>query len=246
MKIQDERLVDVVKDNPILLNFLERLDIQLGFGDKTIEQICKSNHIEIPFFVEMLQLILKKYEFNPRYIDEFEPKLTVKYLRNSHKSFLNDYLTEIEVNIESLKKYEKNRKKDCYLMMNYFQDYKTEFIKHLKYEDNTIFPYILELEKSLSEKKPQTEIILKIKKYPIANYMRIHDSLNEKLNDLKYLIIKYFKPFKYTKIVRTLIMILYELESDLEIHELIENQILFPQTKKMEEVVLKKASINRK
>ncbi|OGU10695.1 MAG: hypothetical protein A2X61_04985 [Ignavibacteria bacterium GWB2_35_12] len=246
MKIQGEGLAEIVKDNPNLLNFLDRLDVQLGFGDKTIEQICKSNHIEIPFFVEMLQLILKRYEFNPRYIDEFEPKLTVKYLRNSHKSFLNDYLSEIERYIESLKNNETNRKKDCDLMMNYFQDYKTEFVNHLQYEDNTIFPYIIELEKIISENIPNSKIIEKIKIEPINNYIKDHGSLNEQLNDLKYLIIKYFKPFKETKIVRSLIKVIYELEEDLEIHELIENQILFPQTKKMEDKVLKNAMINRK
>lgn len=239
MKIQEERLAEIVKNNPQLLNFLDRLDIPLGFGDKTIEEVCRKYQIQVPFFVELMQLLIKKYEFNPLYIDEFEPKLTIKYLRNSHNSYLKDYLPDIDSIIKKLKATEPNRANDCNILMNYFRDYRTECVKHLQREDNIIFPYILQLENAVSEGNCSDELMDQINKYPIRNYVREHDSLNEMLNDLKFLIIKYFKPFDDAKAVRSLVKILYDLDEDLHLHELIENHILFPQAQKMEEQILK-------
>lgn len=240
MKIQEEKLGDIVKYHPQLLNFLDRLDIQLGFGDKTIDDICREYHIASDFFIELLQLIIKKYDFNPNYIEEFEPKLTIKYLFKSHKSFLNDYISDLEIIIENLKNEEINREKDCNLLIKFFNDYKVEFCEHLNYEDNVIYPYILELEKAISDIKPEKSIVDRIKHNPMKNYIKKHGSLDEKLNDLKSLIIKFFKPFKSAKNIRLLIKLLYELEEDLHLHELIENKILFPQAKKMEEIILQK------
>lgn len=245
MKIHDEKLGDIVKNHPQLLNFLDRLEIQLGFGEKTIEDICKEKQISSVFFVELMQLITKKYDLNPNYIEDFELKLTIKYLVKSHHSFLNDYIFDLEILINKLQKDEVGREKDCILLIKFFNNYKSEICEHLNYEDNVIYPYILDLEKSISDNKYDNSILDRIKLNPIRNYIKKHDSLDDKLNDLKNLIIKFFKPFNSTKNIRILIKLMFELEEDLKLHELIENKILFPQAKKMEDLILHKYE-NRK
>lgn len=236
--MKEKKLADFVKNDPTVLDFLNRLEIPLGFGDKTVGQICEEYNIDYYFFSELIQLIMKKYEFNPKYIDKFEIKLTVKYLRNSHKSYLTDYLQKIEKDIEQLSLLEYDRKKDCDVLNNYFLEYKLEFNNHLLYEDDDIFPYILELEKAYHSGKPSNELLQRIKGNKIINYVKKHDSLDEKLNDLKNLLIKYFKPFRERFLVISLLKTMYELEEDLKLHDLIENQILFMQAKKIEDNII--------
>lgn len=247
MNLQKEKLADAVKKHPSLLNFLDRLGIKLGFGDASIDEVCRNNTIPIPFFIELMQLIIKRYEFNPNYIKEFEPKLTVSYLENSHKSFINDYLNDFEIIINELSHLEIERHQECLLLERYFKIYRSEFEEHLQYEDNIIFPYILALESSIVSNNYDYTIFDKIQNNPITNYMKNHSSLDDKLNDLKSLIIMFFKPFRAEKLVRKLLKLMFELDEDLKLHELIENKILFPQAKQMEEKILQQIiEINRK
>lgn len=247
MNLYNEKLADAVKKHPNLLNFLDRLEIKLGFGDSSIEEVCRNNSIPIAFFIELMQLIIKRYEFNPNYTKDFEPKLTVRYLENSHKSFLNDYLNDFDLIINELFKIEKERQQECLLLERYFKIYRTEFESHLQYEDNVIFPYILALESSISTNNFDYIIFDKIQNNPITNYMKNHSSLDDKLNDLKSLIIMFFKPFGSEKLVRRLLKLMFELDEDLKLHELIENKILFPQAKQMEETILQQIiALNRK
>lgn len=238
MNIRNAKLGELVIHHSQLLNCLNRLDIELGFGDKTVEEICEEKKIDLNFFSELLQLIISKYDFNPKYIDYFETKFTVGYLRRSHQSYINDYIPMIEKKIDKLGLKESNRKSDSKILTNYFKDYKTEFAHHLDYEDNTVFPYILTVEQSYIAKAASDEIKQLIAKNSIKIYAKHHDSLNEKLNDLKSLLIKYFKPFKDFTAIHSLLKTLFELEEDLKYHELIENQILFPHIKKMEKFLV--------
>lgn len=238
MKIHEERLGDIVKIYPQLLTFLARFNIQLGFGEKTISEICFEHKISLNFFIELMLLIIKKYDFHPNYIEKFEPKLTINYLIKSHKSFLNEYIIDIENIIQELKKEELTREEDCKLLQKFFEQYKIEVIEHLDNEDKLIFPYILKLEEIIEFNTIDTAIIDIIQKNPIKKYIKKHHSLDEKLNDLKNLIIMFFKPFNSTRKIRLLIKLLYELEEELKLHELIENKVLFPLTQRMEDKIL--------
>ena len=239
MNVFDTKLADHVKEHASLLNFLDRLDIALGIGDKTVREICEEYDIDIYFFSELLQLITKKNEFNPRYIHKFNINHTVKYLRNSHHSYQTAYLPDLKSYIDKLENLEEGRKKDCELLNKYFSDYRREFLEHLEYEDGNIFPYILELERSYTSGDPDSSLLKRVRENPISNYVKKHSSLDEQLSDLKNLLIKYFKPFEHASVVRSLLKVLYELENDLKLHELIENQVLFPQVKIIEEKLIK-------
>lgn len=237
MNIYEENLGNIVKYYPQLLIFLDRLGIKLGFGEKTAQEICRDYDISFKFFMELMQLIIKKYDFNIDYIDDFETKSTIKYLEMSHKSFLTESIPDIEIVIQNLKFEETHRETDCNLLLRYFEQYKAEVIEHLNYEDQYIYPYILNIEAALLSNKFH-DVINDVMHNSISLYIKKHNSLDEKLNDLKNLIIKFFKPFESTKRVRMLLKLLYELEEDLKLHELIENKILFPRVQKMEYAIL--------
>jgi regulator of cell morphogenesis and NO signaling len=236
VKIRELKLGELVAKYPQALNFLDRMQIDLGFGDLSADEICATKDINSIFFFELLQLLIKKHDFNPKYINAFQPKLTIKYLQNSYKSYIEENLPLVENLINDLGQKEPERDKDCRILQKYFADYKKEFIAQLDYEESKIFPYILKLEIMIDTEFSNSKEF--IENNSIEYYIKKHNSLNEKLNDLKSLLIKYFKPFKSSKTIRDLLKALYELEEDLTYRELIEAHILFPQVRKLEEVVL--------
>ncbi|HRP02111.1 MAG TPA: hemerythrin domain-containing protein [Candidatus Kapabacteria bacterium] len=219
MILEDNKLADYIKDYPALLNFLDRLGVKLGFRDNTIKQVCEQYNLEVKFVIDLMMLIINRDEFNPNYLDNYAVINTVKYLKNSHQSYEFDYLPEIESLINRLAELERNRELDCKLLMMYFKEYKDDFIKHINYEDSVIFPLIVNANNT-NEDINKDNIV--------AEYMQNHDNLDEKLVDLKNLLIRYFRPFENIAIIRSIINLLFEMEEDLRIHELIENKILFP------------------
>lgn len=240
MSIHDNKLADYIGKYPNLLQFLERLDIELGFGDLSIGEICDKNGIDYYFFTELLNLITKKYQFDPEYIDKFEISLTVRYLKNSHKDYLNTYIPKLKKCLTDLSNEEGDRMRDFMLLFRYFNEYETEFREHLNNEDNSIYPYVMNLSNTYNNDTIDEDFIIKIQSNVIDDYLRHHDSLDDKLSDLKNLLIKYFKPFKNKELVHTFLKTIYELEEDLTLHELIENQILFRQAKNIEEMILQR------
>ena len=238
MAILDEKLAIYIRKHPDLINFLNRLGIPLGFGNKTIKIICDEYGIDHYFFTELLQLIIKRYPLDSGNIHKFNIILTVKYLRSSHRHYLDFFLPDIEKMINILSESEPNRQKDCKVISYYFQAYKKEFINHLDNEDNYIFPYIIDLNAAAGISTKNDEMLDRINKNTIKNYIISHESLDEKLFDLKSLLIKHVKPFNNYFLISKLLKALFDLEEDLKIHELIENEILFQQALRIEDKLI--------
>ena len=45
------KMADMILKNYTLLSVLPRFDIKLGFGDKSVQEICKQNNIDLDFFL---------------------------------------------------------------------------------------------------------------------------------------------------------------------------------------------------
>lgn len=83
----------------------------------------------------------------------------------------------------------------------------------------------------------------KMKEYSITNYAEEHNNIEEKLTDLKNIIIKYLPPADNQDVVFRILQKLFKLENDLNYHAAIEERILVPKImameKKLEEIYSK-------
>ena len=116
------------------------------------------------------------------------------------------------------------------LVKKFFTEYFSEVNEHLRYENEVVFPYVL----SLYDQIKNREQGKKRKEYSVVEYREQHNDIEEKLEDLKKLLIKYL-PQKNDMILRRKILFsLFELEYDLNVHSQIEEFILIPLVEKME------------
>ena len=116
------------------------------------------------------------------------------------------------------------------LVEKFFDTYFNEVKEHLEYENTIVFPYILEL----YSKTENLLVPAKQAKYSVKEYKDQHNDIEEKLDDLKNLLIKYLPQKNDQSLRRKLLLSLYELEYDLNIHSQIEDLILIPLVAKME------------
>lgn len=217
------KLADIISADYNLLSILQRLNIKLGFGDATVEDVCKKYELSTDLFL----IICNIYSFND-YIPQIEnlnnDDITdiTAYLRASHTYYKDICFPEIHKKIHLLVKEldELSRK----LIDKFYDDYDNEVSNHFKYEENIVFPYIDSL---LMREMGHDE-------FQIARFEENHSNVGEKLNDLKNIIMKYL-PSEYSSSLNfEILKDIYAVESDLRKHSLIENRLLVPLVENLE------------
>ena len=119
------------------------------------------------------------------------------------------------------------------LVSVFFKDYFREVTDHLDYENEVFHPYVIQLASQINNNEPSN-----IRdEYSVKQYKARHDDIEEKLNDLRNLLIKYLPVNQDQTVRRKLLFLLSELEFDLKIHSDIEELILIPFTLRMEKKV---------
>ena len=108
----------------------------------------------------------------------------------------------------------------------FFSDYKEELLNHFSYEENVVFPYI---EAMLRDRRSG--------QYSIGEYEQNHSNVQEKLDDLKNLITKYLPQECRQEDASQVLNDLYALELDLGKHTFIEDDVLIPAARQLEQQV---------
>jgi regulator of cell morphogenesis and NO signaling len=233
-------MADVIHINYMLLTILKRFNIPLGFGDKTIEKVCRSHDVNTDFFLEIINSFHDKSYFPEQNLKAFSLELIVKYLRNTHDYYMLEKIPEIEGYIEELiQNCVTENKPNLSMLKKFFTDYKQELNEHIKKEDEMVLPYVLEIDKAYKNNTIDKPLYDKIKNYSINDYEDEHENVEDKLFDLKNIIIKYLPPLQNKNLCNTILIELFLLERDLNDHSRIEDTVLVPKVDQMEQELTK-------
>ena len=172
-------------------------------------------------------------------MQSFPASTLIEYLRKAHQYYLEQKIPEIKELIFKLTE-ESDENKDTYqLALNFFEEYQDEFISHLSREEKFVYPYVMELEKTIEIGKVSNELLGQMESYSINDYEDEHDNVEEKLFDLKNLIIKYLPALENNLTSYKILLELFDLEKDLREHARIEDMILVPKVEAMEFAIQK-------
>lgn len=223
-------MAQVIHQNYLTLPVIQRFGIGFGFGDKTVEEVCTQYEVNCEFFLEIINAFLDKDYFPQRRLQSFPVSLTVNYLKKTHEEYLANSITFIENLIDELITHSGKEKARFRLLKNFFQDYENEFKAHIKREDEVVFPYALMVETAFNTGKKS-----KLPEgYSMENFIGEHDNIEEKLSDLKNIIIKYLPQAGNLKLCNSILRELFVLEKDLIDHSRIEEKIMAPKVIEME------------
>ena len=222
------KLSDIIESDKRALVLFPRFGIELGFGDKTVADICVRREIDLQFFLLMVNTFLNPGYFPDSKLRDVDVDMLIGYLVESHNYYLEEkipylqsLLAEFKLNVEhpAVSQLEK-----------FFEQYIVEVKDHLAYEDETAFPYMAMIS---SYRKKASAPLGKID-YSVDIFEERHDNIQEKLSDLKNLLIKYFPPANDRYIRIRLLNELIDFEEDLINHARIEDKVLIPVVKQLE------------
>lgn len=217
----DMTMSDLIIENPTLLLMMEHFELDFVVHNKTVAQVCCENRISLEVFIAFSNLY---NGFNPSGNENYtlnDISTIIRFLKNSHTYYKQDKYPEIQSFIKQL--YLKNDTDEIKLIEKFFNEYYEEVSEHLDYEEEVAFPYFCELIKQENNRNRTGEY-----RFSVKEYREHHSDIESKLIDLKNLLLKHISLKNDHVLRRKLLFSLFELESDLNIHSLIEEMILIP------------------
>lgn len=213
------KLADLVLTNYRLLFVFPRFGIELSVGENTVKQVCERKGISIPLFLLVCNVYsFKEYLPEKRILDNIPLDNLITYLRNCHKDYLETLIPQIISEILDVTQ-------SCHQAMfeKFCEKYKNEVIAHFEYEENVVFPYI-----SFLLQRNKTD------NYSIGEFEKNHSNIEESLNDLQNILIKYLPGDCPIEKSRKALIDLFLLEDDLSKHTLLEERILVSLVERIE------------
>lgn len=233
------RMADVIHRDYRLITIIGRFGIEFGFGNKSVEEVCEEYQINTCFFLEIVNSYHNPQYFPKEQLQNFSAWLIIGYLTNTHEFYKNIKIPEIQGYIDQMEKEASlEHAGNLKLLNDFFKGYVEELYAHLEIEDKKVFPYIISLEKAYEDGNYSVELKKKIIKEPIEKYESGHENMEIKLSDLKNLIIKFLPSVLCKELCHKLLAELYRLENDLKNHSRIEDTVLVPKVKLLEQKIL--------
>ncbi len=210
------KMADLLMANGQLLYVLPCFGIEMGFGEKTIEEVCAEHNVSLPLFLVVCnQHTFNNYAPNNAELRTIDISDVVKYLRSAHKWYVETDMSAMINNLLALaEEYVHPTSKN--MLTTFCDKYRQDVIAHIRYEEDVVFPYINQL---LAGGKPDLKI---------GEYQNSHQNVDTTLRDLRNIIIKYVP---HTCPVRQCIPVLNNLflfEYNLHRHTLLEDTVLIP------------------
>jgi regulator of cell morphogenesis and NO signaling len=238
---KDMKLADVLHHDHNLIPVISRFGIKLGFGENTIEEICAAQQLDTDFLLTILNTFHDPRYFANRHLKSFPVRLLISYLKETHKNYLNERLPYIALLINQLILEASDHKAAYQLLLDFFVEYKKELTRHIEREEKVVYPYVLQLETAINAGIAPVELLHQATTYSITDYEAEHENVEEKLFDLKNIILKYLPPTTDQNLCFTILHELFILEKDLNEHARIEDTILVPKVEEMERIINKHA-----
>jgi regulator of cell morphogenesis and NO signaling len=235
---REMKMADIIHHDYLLVNVIRRFDIQLGFGEKTIGQLCAEKGIHPDFFLEIANTYSNPDYFPRKHLQSFPVSSIVEYLKKTHHYYINEKIPEIEALFNQMVK-------GCYpeissigLLDDFFANYKKQLFDHIQREEEEVFPYVLAVEHVHERRQVTGDVKARIAGYSINQFKEDHDNIEDKLFDLKNIIIKYLPSPGRGNLCNRLLIELFVLEKDIRDHSRIEEKVMGPKIQAMEKAIV--------
>ncbi len=203
------KMADMIASNYDLILMLPRFGIHLGFGEKSVKEVCRDYGVDDHFFLTVCNI----YTFDDYRPDDEEAaridnRLVAEHLRASHRYYLEERLPHLQNHLDHITE---NAGHSGEILRKYYADYCREVREHVRRE-----------EKNLTQMLEGTPTVNE-------HYLKSHDNIRDKLSDLTQIIYKYLPGERLTEEMMELVFDILQLSRDLEKHAMIEELLLQPQ-----------------
>ena len=217
------KMSELMDSNFHLLGIISRLGIKGSFADRTVDDICRRHDIDPDTFVLLCEVYSMR-GYKPTESDLCCCDITdlLQYLHSSHEFYLNSALTRLAPALEDLVEPAGDVQKK--VIRRFFEGYRCELVKHFAFEEDTVIPYV----QGLLDGKLTSG-------FSITDFSDNHSNIDESLSDLKNIIMQSLPPECDGDKRINVLSEIYHLQDDLRHHTYIEDNVLVPIVRMLEE-----------
>lgn len=216
----DEKMATLIADHYRLIHVMSRFGISVGFGDKSVREVCEENGVDCHTFLTVVTFIIDGYLHTDQ-AGHISVSSLMQWLKQSHVYFLDYLLPAIRRKLlDSI-----TMRSDglSLLIVRFFDEYMQQVRRHMEYEEQTVFAYV----DSLLGNKP-------LQGFSIHTYSDHHEEVASTLRELKSIIIKYGPADSDPNMLNDALYEIYRCEEELKSHCLVEDEMLVPAIMKLE------------
>lgn len=220
-----DKMVYLIQTNHHLLPVIHRFGIRLGFGNKTVNEVCEKFKINTGFFLTIVNTFNNKNYFPQNELLSFSPLLIIDYLKKTHRYYISYSLPQIENLMHQFLLSTKKQNTEMKMIEEFYLKYKNKLLLHIQDEEEKVFPFVEELVKNPKAGKNRRFN---------PNFEEEHKHVDFELDDLKNIILKYISPDYDIFVCNKLLTEIYHFEKDIRDHARIEDAILIPQIQQLQ------------
>lgn len=216
-----DKLSFVIQNDYRLLQVMGRFGMTIGFGEKTILDVCQQCNVDVNAFLAVMNYVKNNTIDSIGSISSKEGVASLlKYLKNSHRYFLDYQFPSMRRSlIDSIEM----QNEIAFLVLKYYDIYVEEVRLHMANEDDTTFAWVEQMLNDDSTLSESGQLL-----------SRHHDSIEKKLGELKKLFLQYYPQKDNNNELNSVVIELYRTEEELRSHCLIEDNLFTPAVRKLE------------
>jgi regulator of cell morphogenesis and NO signaling len=208
------------------------------YSELTLQQVCEQRGLKVDQVVKELESPSHLREADLP-LSSYPVDLIIEYLKHAHFLFIKHKLPYIARLVESFK-----AEHDDYLQIErdlkmVFPLFVEDFIEHIYEEEDTLFHYILALEKASTGKFSPGKLFYLLEKNSVQKFAMEHEAHDDEMEGIR----KITRDYKLLKVAPLHVKVIYNelkaFEQSLITHARIENEILFPKAMGIESKVKK-------
>ncbi len=237
MKITSDTPVgEVVKTNfkTATLFQANKIDYCCG-GNQTISEVCSKSGIKEEELINQLEKVLQNSDPDTDYINNMELSTLAEYIVNRHHAYVQKNIPFLKQNLDKIAGVHGENHPELVRVRDEFFESAGELTMHMQKEELLLFPYVKQMELAKNENKRLATPSFGNVSSPISAMMAEHENEGERYVRISELTNNYQVPADGCTTYEVTMKQLADFEKDLHRHIHLENNILFPKAKKMEE-----------
>lgn len=204
-------LSEIVLNEPSSIAILNRFGLYLGFGDKTLSDICNEKGLDVSFFTTILNTYINEDYFPVETLKTYSTDIIIEYFTKTNNYYLRFQIPNIERHFDLLISKSGSENNNLELLRNFFTEVKNELINRIENDTKVLFPKVRNAE-SVKDFITTCE----------------NDLIEDKLNDLINMFILHLKGDYDVNLCHAVLIAIFSLQKDIRQNNRIRYRIFMP------------------
>jgi regulator of cell morphogenesis and NO signaling len=235
--IDNKTVADVVSENIKTAHVFKKYGIDFCCGGGiTIDKACEKKNLDYSQLKEELLKVddaPKAYNYNSWKLD-----FLIDHILNIHHAYVEESIPLILQYSNRVAEVHGHHYTEVLKINTLFNEAANELASHMKKEENILFPYIKSLLQTEIAKEPLNSPSFGSINNPITMMEMEHEAVGDIFKEIARLTNNYTPPEDACNTFRALYAKLDEFEQDLHQHIHLENNILHPKAKQLEQTLM--------